>query len=60
VLACCSVYSEKHGYGNIHQKPFREVWNDVLYREARREILGKGETRDTICKTCKKNGYLFL
>jgi radical SAM protein with 4Fe4S-binding SPASM domain len=60
VLACCSVYSEKHGYGNIHERPFREVWNDTLYREARREILGRGETRDTICKTCKNNGYLFL
>ncbi len=60
VLACCSVYSEKHAYGNIHDGSFGAVWNGELYREARREILGRGETRDTICKTCKKNGYLFL
>jgi radical SAM protein with 4Fe4S-binding SPASM domain len=60
VLACCSVYSEKHSYGNIHDGSFRAVWNGELYQEARREILGKGETRDTICKTCKRNGYLFL
>ncbi len=60
VLACCSVYSEKHSYGNIHDGSFKAVWNGELYREARREILGKGETRDTICKTCKRNGYLFL
>jgi radical SAM protein with 4Fe4S-binding SPASM domain len=60
VLACCSVYSEKHSYGNIHDGSFRAVWNGELYRDARREILGKGETRDTICKTCKRNGYLFL
>jgi radical SAM protein with 4Fe4S-binding SPASM domain len=59
VLACCSIYSEKHAYGNIHDAPFREVWNGALYREARREILGRSPTRDTICKTCKQNGYLF-
>ena len=60
VLACCSVYSEKHNYGSIHDKPFREIWNDELYVEARREILGQPGTRDTICKTCKRNGYLFM
>lgn len=59
VLACCSVYSETHAYGSIHDHEFREVWNGDLYRDARREILGKPDTRDTICKTCKKNGYLF-
>lgn len=60
VLACCSVYSEKHGYGSIHDESFRSIWNGPLYVDARREILGRGETRDTICKTCKKSGYLFL
>jgi radical SAM protein with 4Fe4S-binding SPASM domain len=60
VLPCCSVYSEKHGYGNLHDAPFREIWNGPLYTDARREILARGETRDTVCKTCKKNGYLFL
>ncbi|MFQ5515753.1 MAG: radical SAM/SPASM domain-containing protein [Myxococcota bacterium] len=59
VLACCSVYSEKHAYGNIHDESFRAIWNGELYREARREILGRSDTRDTICKTCKRNGYLF-
>lgn len=60
VLACCSVYSEKHAYGSIHERPFREIWNNELYVDARREILGRPDTRDTICKTCKRNGYLFL
>ena len=60
VLACCSVYSEKHSYGSIHDRPFRSIWNDPLYVDARREILGRPDTRDTICKTCKHNGYLFV
>ncbi len=60
VLACCSIYSEKHTYGSIHDAPFREIWNNELYVDARREILGQSDTRDTICKTCKHNGYLFL
>jgi radical SAM protein with 4Fe4S-binding SPASM domain len=59
VLACCSVYSEKHAYGSIHEADFLEIWNNDVYVDARREILGKHETRDTICKTCKRNGYLF-
>ncbi|MFQ5697275.1 MAG: radical SAM/SPASM domain-containing protein [Myxococcota bacterium] len=60
VLACCSVYSERYAYGNIHERDFDEIWNGELYREARREILGRSPTRDTICKTCKRSGYLFL
>jgi len=60
VLPCCSVYSEKHAFGNIREHPFRSIWNGALYRDARREILGRGETLDTVCKTCKHNGYLFL
>ena len=60
VLACCSVYSETHHYGSIHERDFAEIWNGVPYTEARREILGMSPTRDTICKTCKRNGYLFL
>jgi radical SAM protein with 4Fe4S-binding SPASM domain len=60
VLACCSIYSEKHAYGNIHENDFLQIWNNELYVDARREILGRPDTRDTICKTCKKNGYLFL
>ena len=59
MLACCSVYSEKHAYGSIHDADFHDIWNGESYVEARREILGKSETRDTICKTCKANGYLF-
>ena len=59
VLACCSVYSEKHAYGSIHDEDFHRIWNGRAYTEARREILGKTGTDDTICKTCKANGYLF-
>jgi radical SAM protein with 4Fe4S-binding SPASM domain len=60
VLPCCSVYSEKYAYGSIHDRHFRDVWNGEMYTEARREILGRPDTRDTICKTCKRNGYLFV
>lgn len=61
VLACCSIYSEKHAYGSIHEADFREIWNGEAYTEARKEILGGyGDTQDSICKTCKRNGYLFL
>jgi radical SAM protein with 4Fe4S-binding SPASM domain len=60
VLACCSIYSEKHSYGNVQDTSFAEIWNNPVYVDARREILGRKNTRDTICKTCKRNGYLFM
>ncbi len=60
VLACCNIYSEKHHYGSLEDQDFGAIWNGPLYTEARREILGRSPTRDTICKTCKRNGYLFL
>ncbi|MCP4007580.1 MAG: radical SAM protein [bacterium] len=59
VLACCSVFNEEHAFGDIHEASFREVWNGQAYVEARREIVGQSPTQDTICKTCKHNGYLF-
>lgn len=59
VLPCCSVYSEQYAFGNILDKPFWEIWNGELYQAARREVLSQSNGLWTICKVCKKTGFLF-
>lgn len=59
VLPCCSVYNERYSFGNILEKPFREIWNGEMYVAARKEVLSKEENGIwTICRTCKKTGFL--
>ncbi len=58
VLPCCAVYSEKYAFGNILENSFAEIWNNEMYVSARKEILGRKNTRHTICHTCKRSGYL--
>jgi len=59
VAPCGSIYDvQKHAYGNMLQEPFTKIWNNDKYRAARREIAGRPPSGpDTICRTCKKNGF---
>ncbi len=58
VLPCCSVYSEKYAFGNVLKEPFLDIWNGESYRAARREVLSKEDGKWTICRVCKKSGFL--
>ncbi|HHT9153615.1 MAG TPA: radical SAM/SPASM domain-containing protein, partial [Candidatus Hypogeohydataceae bacterium YC40] len=59
VLPCCSVYSERYSFGNILEKPFKEIWNGKMYVAAREEILSRQKNGTwTICHMCKKTGFL--
>ena len=58
VVPCGSVYDCKtHNYGNLFERPFREIWNNERYRQARRAIMGRATGTGTICETCKHNGF---
>ncbi len=59
ILPCCSVYSEKYSFGNILERPFKEIWNGEMYVAARKEILSRAENGTwTICHMCKRTGFL--
>ncbi|MDO8137419.1 MAG: radical SAM protein [Candidatus Brocadiales bacterium] len=58
VLPCCAVYSERYAFGNILEKPFKEIWNGELYQAARREVLSQENGTWTICRVCKRTGFL--
>ncbi|MFQ5863051.1 MAG: radical SAM/SPASM domain-containing protein [Candidatus Brocadiales bacterium] len=58
VLPCCAVYSEKYAFGNILERPFSEIWNGESYQAARKEVLSKENGTWTICRVCKKTGFL--
>lgn len=62
VVPCGSVYDARaHRYGNIFQQSFAEIWNGEAYRKARAAIMDRARNTNTICETCKRNGFpLFL
>ncbi len=63
VSPCCSVEDEKYDFGNVFQSPFREVWNNQKYREARRYIRNKQiiqGSNNNICINCKHSGMINL
>ncbi len=58
VFPCSCVHTEeKDRMGNIFEQDFAEIWNGRKYVAARKELLGQPNNLETICHTCKKNGY---
>ena len=58
VFPCSCVHTEeKDRMGNIFEQSFEEIWNGEKYIAARKELLEQPNDLETICHTCKKNGY---
>ena len=58
VFPCDCVHTEeKHRMGNIFEQDFKEIWNGEKYVAARKELLDQPNDLETICHTCKKNGF---
>ena len=61
VFPCSCVHTEeKDRMGNIFEQDFAEIWNGEKYVAARKELLDQPNDLETICHTCKKNGYITL
>ncbi|MDD5130372.1 MAG: radical SAM protein [Candidatus Omnitrophica bacterium] len=59
VSACCSVEDEKDDFGNVFQQPFSEIWNNSLFRQARRYIKYRSAPdggEHNVCIGCKHAG----
>ncbi len=55
VFPCSSVHiEEKDRMGNIFEQDFEDIWNGQKYVAARKELLGKPNSVNTICHTCRK------
>ncbi len=61
VFPCSCVHTEeKDRMGNIFEQEFEDIWNGEKYVAARKELLDKPNDLETICHTCKKNGYYTM
>ncbi len=61
VSVCCSVEDQKDDFGNIFQQPFKEIWNNAAYQQARRFIKYKSAPDDAqknICIGCRHAGMI--
>jgi MoaA/NifB/PqqE/SkfB family radical SAM enzyme len=54
VNLCCGSYDPQHSVGNIFEQSLHSIWNNVLYRSARRSILGVQRETDpkVLCHEC--------
>jgi len=54
VVPCCYDYAAELKVGNIHEKPYSEIWNSPSYRELRKKIYYH---KDSIpkCRECTIN-----
>ena len=58
VVPCGSVYDcRTYNYGNIFERSFAEIWNGEQYRQGRAAIMSRAQNTNTVCETCKRNGF---
>lgn len=61
VVPCGSVYDcKRYNYGNVFEENFAQIWNSEPYRQARRALSDRAEGTQTVCETCKNNGFPLL
>ena len=63
VSVCCSVEDEKDDFGNIFEHPFKEIWNNNLYKQARRFMKYKtapDDAQKNICIGCRHAGMINI
>lgn len=60
LLPCCWIYNSEHSFGNIMERDFKHIWNDIYYRSSRNLFSKKNNLKssginpkDTICHQCK-------
>jgi|SRR5579872_2993597 len=52
-LGCCTPFRETYSYGNLLEQPFREIWNNALYRK-NRELARRHIAPDPTCLSCDR------
>lgn len=56
VFPCCYASLQKHAFGNVLERPLREIWRSAPYRQAR-GFRARGEKPlDIICNRCPLYG----
>lgn len=60
VFPCCIIYGDKYNLGNAKKTPIKEIWNGRMYIKARKDILSKKNSQETICAICKSHGYMHM
>ena len=58
-LGCCTPFAEQYSYGNLFETPFRDIWNNDLYRDNRvQSAQGKPPTQ--ACGSCDRFARSFF
>ncbi|PTD94177.1 hypothetical protein C9439_03780 [archaeon SCG-AAA382B04] len=56
VSPCCSAWFEKFDFGNVKDKPLKEIWNNEKYQQARQIVSGDDiKDSELICQICYDN-----
>ncbi|MEW5761021.1 MAG: radical SAM protein [Candidatus Thermoplasmatota archaeon] len=60
VLPCCAVlmsnkreFLRKYAFGNLLEKPFKEIWYSERYRKFRKMVVKKNEKIPILCAGCR-------
>ena len=56
VTPCCNIYPSKYNFGNSLKSGFKNIWNNKMYRDARKSVKGKECPMDNICAKCTELG----
>ncbi|MDH5609184.1 MAG: SPASM domain-containing protein [Cyclobacteriaceae bacterium] len=58
VVPCCFDKDASHPMGNLFSRPFAEIWNDIPYRNFRKELLTSRSSVE-MCKNCSEGTRIW-
>ena len=60
VFPCCAVYGDEYSFADAAKNDIKQIWNNEVYIQARKEIKDKRIKAVTICGICRNNCFMHM
>lgn len=60
VFPCCAVYGDQYAFGDVKAQTIKDIWNNIDFVSARRQILKRNVPVCSICGICRDNGFMHM
>lgn len=60
VFPCCAVYGDQYAFADAAKQAIRQIWNNIEFVSARKQILDIGVPASNVCGICRDNCFMHM